>query len=240
MAHRCPHAKRRGDAQAYNPSMAEMLPLFPLGEVLFPGMVLPLQIFEPRYRLMMNRCITNKAPFGVVLITKGEDTSANAEFFPVGTTARITRVQRDEQGRLLVASIGENRFRILQTFKDQPYLQGQVELIPEQPGDRSALDGLTDQAITSLARYLQLITGSNELGETLRDKDFSPQLLSYTIGTLLQVERAEKQAILEVTTTTARLQYEIGLLTSEIRQLKLLKQSQRQEVTAPALLWSMN
>src|SRR5579883_108632 len=102
--------------------MPETLPLFPLSEVLFPGMLLPLHIFEPRYRLMIRRCISEKLPFGVVLITRGQEVGSGAEFFQVGTTARITRVQKEDDGRLYIASIGEQRFRILQTFDDQPYL----------------------------------------------------------------------------------------------------------------------
>ncbi len=219
--------------------MPDMLPLFPLSEVLFPGMMLPLHIFEPRYRLMMRRCISEKIPFGVVLISRGQEVGPGAEFFNVGTTARITRVQRAEDGRLYIASIGEQRFRILSTSDEQPYLQGQVEVIPEQPGEGDMLDGLTERALRLLASYLQIITGSGELGESLREKDLSPQKLSYTIGTLLQVDRADKQAILEVPTTTARLEYENNIMEAELKQLRLLAHSQRQEASPPPF-WSLN
>src|SRR6185312_15255046 len=104
--------------------------------------------------------------------------------------------------------VGDQRFRILQTITSEPYLQGQVEVIPEQPGDSATMDSLSENALRMLSKYLQVITGSSELGESLREKDLSPQKLSYTIGTLLQVERAEKQAILEVPATTDRLQHE--------------------------------
>lgn len=220
--------------------MPDTLPLFPLSEVLFPGMMLPLHIFEPRYRLMIRRCVSEKLAFGVVLITAGQEVGPGAaEFFNVGTTARITRVQRADDGRLYIASIGEQRFRVLQTFTDQPYLQGEVEVIPEQPGDGAQLDALTARALKLLSDYLRVITGSSELGDSLRDKDFSPQRLSYTVGTLLQVDRAAKQAILEVPATTDRLEYEIGVLQAELRQLTLLAHSQRQE-SAPPPLWSLN
>ncbi|HLQ34544.1 MAG TPA: LON peptidase substrate-binding domain-containing protein, partial [Chloroflexota bacterium] len=142
--------------------MPDMLPLFPLSEVLFPGMMLPLHIFEPRYRLMIRRCVSEKIPFGVVLITRGQEVGPSAEFFNVGTTARITRVQRADDGRLYIASVGEQRFRILQTFTDQPYLQGQVEVIPEQPGQNDLLDALTARALAALSEYLRVITGSAE------------------------------------------------------------------------------
>ena len=219
--------------------MPELVPLFPLGEVLFPGMMLPLHIFEPRYRLMIRRCVSEKIAFGVVLISRGQEVGPGAEFFNVGTTARITRVQRADDGRLYIASIGEQRFRILETNSEQPYLQGQVEVIPEQPGDNARLDELTERALSLLSRYLQVITGSNELGESLREKDLAPQKLSYTIGTLLQVDRAEKQAILEIPTTTGRLEHEIAMIDAEMQQLGLLAHSQRQEPTPPPF-WSLN
>lgn len=219
--------------------MVETLPLFPLSDVLFPGMMLPLHIFEPRYRLLVKRCMDERIPFGVVLISKGQEVGPAAEFFPVGTTARIKRVQRAEDGRLYIASVGEQRFRVLETLRDQPYIQGKVEVIPEQPGDGKILDGVTERALTLLERYLEQITGSDQLGDNLREKDFSPQQLSYTIGSLLQVERQEKQAILEVPSTTSRLTHEIELLQSELLQLKLLGHSQRQEPAAPPF-WSLN
>ncbi|MFI5266440.1 MAG: LON peptidase substrate-binding domain-containing protein [Chloroflexota bacterium] len=219
--------------------MPEKVPLFPLGEVLFPGMMLPLHIFEPRYRLMIRRCMSEKIAFGVVLISRGQEVGPGADFFNVGTTARITRVQRGDDGRLYIASVGEQRFRVLETFTDEPYLQGQVEVIPEQPGDSQVLDSLTDRALARLSKYLQVITGSNDLGESLREKDLPPQRLSYTIGTLLQVDRAEKQAILEIPTTTGRLEHEIAMLDGEMQQLALLAHSQRQEPTPPSF-WSLN
>jgi Lon protease-like protein len=219
--------------------MPEVLPLFPLSEVLFPGMMLPLHIFEPRYRLMIRRCVSEKMPFGVVLISRGQEVGPGAEFFNVGTTARITRVQRADDGRLYIASVGEQRFRILQTYTDQPYLQGQIEVIPEQTGEGDLLDSLSQRCYAALSEYLRVITGSAELGESLRQKDLSPQRLSYTIGTLLQVDRAAKQAILEIPTTTERLQYELEMLEGELRQLGLLSHSQRQEPTPPSY-WSVN
>src|SRR5438552_2735676 len=113
--------------------MPETLLFFFLSEVFFLGMMVPLHIFEPRYRLMIRRCVSEKLPFGVVLISRGQEVGLGAEFFNVGTIARITRVQRADDGRLYIVSVGEQRFRILQTLTDQPYLQGQIEVIPEQP-----------------------------------------------------------------------------------------------------------
>lgn len=218
----------------------ETIPLFPLSDVLFPGMMLPLHIFEPRYRIMIKRCVDGQLPFGVVLISQGSEVGSGAEFFPVGTTARITRVQQIEDGRMLIATVGERRFRVLQTIEDEPYLQGQVEMIPEKPGAGEELASLSSEGLRLLAQYLTLFTGSSELGENLSDKDFSPQRLSYTIGSILQVNRQQKQSILEMATTSSRLKHEVELLENEIRQLKLLGQSQTQDVASAPAFWSTN
>ena len=108
-----------------------LLPLFPLRLVLFPGQVLPLHIFEPRYRLMINHCVDEGQPFGVVLMHEdspdwrhysGEVTLPH----DVGTTAHIRQVERLPNGRLNIITVGLHRFRVRQLHFDMPYLQGEV------------------------------------------------------------------------------------------------------------------
>ncbi len=94
------------------------IPLFPLNTVLFPGQVLPLHIFEERYRRMIGQCIEKSWPFGVTLIQEGEEVGGLAKPFKVGTTARVTQVERLDDGRLNIISVGEMRFRIASL--DQP------------------------------------------------------------------------------------------------------------------------
>ena len=78
----------------------ERLPLFPLNSVLYPGTLLPLHIFEERYRSMISRCVEEKVPFGVVLVRSGEEVGGPAEPYDVGTTARVARLQRLPDGRM--------------------------------------------------------------------------------------------------------------------------------------------
>ena len=111
------------------PRAMDRLPLFPLRTVLFPGMALPLHIFEERYRLMIGRCMEERSPFGVVLIRSGEEVGAAAEPHDIGTTARIASVQRLEDGRMNLVALGEQRFRILQLDNSGPYLAGDVEYL---------------------------------------------------------------------------------------------------------------
>src|SRR3990172_3261195 len=113
----------------------ERLPLFPLRTVLFPGMPLPLRIFEERYRLMIGRCLEQRAPFGVVLIRSGEEVGGPAEPYDVGTTARIVRVQRLEDGRMNLVALGERRFRIVHLDRSEPHLSGDVDYLQSAHGD---------------------------------------------------------------------------------------------------------
>lgn len=103
------------------------LRLFPLRTVLFPGMDLPLQVFEERYRTLVAECLEAAEPFGVALIREGPEVGGPAVPHSVGCTARITRVAPTRDGRLALQSVGEQRFRIVQLYEDRPYLSADVE-----------------------------------------------------------------------------------------------------------------
>src|ERR1700757_4702903 len=94
------------------------LPLFPLNTVLFPGMALPLRIFEPRYRLMIEECLTSGGSFGVALISSGREVGDPAVPHRVGTSARIAGAERLSDGRLNIEVVGQERFHILDLYHD--------------------------------------------------------------------------------------------------------------------------
>ncbi len=102
------------------------IPLFPLNIVLFPGMVLPLHIFEPRYRQMIADCQRQELEFGVVLV-QAESTFMREEPHAIGTMAEIRDLDRLEDGRLNIIAMGTHRFRILSQHRKKPYLSGLVE-----------------------------------------------------------------------------------------------------------------
>jgi ATP-dependent Lon protease len=103
----------------------QRIPLFPLEVVLFPGMVLPLHIFESRYKLMIRRCLRTGEPFGIALI-RGE------EIVRVGCTASILRLVRQyDDGRMDILTVGRRRCRIAELFRDQPYLEADVGFLEE-------------------------------------------------------------------------------------------------------------
>ena len=133
--------------------MSELLPLFPLGMVLFPGMILPLHVFEERYRQMVADLLARPEEareFGVIAIRKGREVaSADApELYDVGCVARLRETTRHADGRFDLVTIGTRRFRLLRTDDTLPYYQGEIEELPErlQPGPAPSGEAQPDQA----------------------------------------------------------------------------------------------
>ncbi|MGY1618029.1 LON peptidase substrate-binding domain-containing protein [Geodermatophilus sp. SYSU D00691] len=153
--------------------MGELIPLFPLGSPLFPGVVLPLNIFEPRYRRLVQDLIALPADsdrrfFGVVAIRQGwevEEVAPAAALYDVGCTARLQSVRPQPDGRYRIVGVGGERFRLLDVVvgDDPPYLQAEVEWLAEeeaaaeQAADTEGLSGpagrelAADVARTSMA-----------------------------------------------------------------------------------------
>ena len=128
--------------------MGDLIPLFPLGGALFPGVVLPLQIFEPRYRRLMGDLMSlpehdDRRFFGVVAIRQGwevERVAPAAALYDIGCAARLRRVQPQPDGGFRIVTVGGERFRLLDVVigDDPPYLQGQVEWLAEEEAAEEA------------------------------------------------------------------------------------------------------
>ena len=132
------------------------LPLFPLHTVLFPGMVLPLHIFEPRYRQMIGECIKSGEPFGVVLIQEGVEAGGSAIPYEVGTSAYITQVEELADGRMNIFSIGYQRFRVHELRDSKPYLVGLVEDYPFAGETQPTVQEAVAALIPPLRGYIRL------------------------------------------------------------------------------------
>ncbi|MGL5508973.1 MAG: LON peptidase substrate-binding domain-containing protein, partial [Microcoleaceae cyanobacterium] len=119
------------------PSVAvRELPLFPLPEVvLFPGMPLPLHIFEFRYRMMMNTILDSDRRFGVLMWNSQED-----QVVGTGCCAEIVHCQKLPDDRMKIMTLGQQRFRVLEIVREKPYLVGLVEWIEDQPTDLDLRD----------------------------------------------------------------------------------------------------
>ena len=135
------------------------LPLFPLHSVLFPGVALPLHIFEERYRRMVAHCVERGEPFGVVLIREGREVGGgDVSLADVGTTAIIRRAGRYPDGQLDILTIGGRRFRIGAVHAErEPYLVGDVEILAEPIGERTEARRLGAKIGRRFLRYLDLL-----------------------------------------------------------------------------------
>ena len=140
------------------------LPMFPLGTVLFPYGVLPLHVFEPRYRLMTEHCLAGDATFGVVLIERGSEVGGGDTRFDIGTAARIVRAGQLPDGRYVLATVGVQRLRVRAWLPDDPYPQAEVELLDDPRDEASASD--TGAQCDAVATLLRRVFGLRaELGE---------------------------------------------------------------------------
>jgi len=205
------------------------LPLFPLNTVLFPGTPLDLYIFEPRYRLMIKRCLEDKRPFGVVLIHQGQEADGPlAEPYADGCTARIIKVsQVNEQGHLSLTALGDERFHILSLSQDQAYLTGQVEGTPlESPLSLEVVQGARS-INRKVLQYLRLLSQASKENFNLSELVMPDDSLSvlYLSAALLQIPPSEKQPLLAAETAgdlLTRLERiyrrEIALLSRQLSQ----------------------
>ena len=176
------------------------IPLFPLNTVLFPGGPLPLRIFESRYIDMVSHCMKNDAPFGVVLISDGEETGPST-FHDVGTLARITDWYQGSDGLLGITAIGEQRFRVGSMRRQEDGLNvGTVELMEPEPGQE------VPEELQALANILEnVLDDLGRLYESLpRDPD-NAVWLSYRFIEILPIDLEQKQRCLESSDTLARL-----------------------------------
>lgn len=135
------------------------LPLFPLHSVLAPGIVLPLHVFEPRYRALAKRCIEREEPFGVVWIRDGREVgSGNVSLATVGTMAEIRESRQLGDDRYELLAAGTRRFAVAAVEADrEPYLVGHVEPLEEPVGDPERAAELTWIVLQRFARYLRLL-----------------------------------------------------------------------------------
>ena len=193
--------------------MSFEMPLFPLSVVLFPGMPLPLHIFEPRYRLMIERCLDNDSTFGVAQIIEGQEGYADTRPAPIGCAAEIIEVSPYADGRLNVQTLGTRRFEILSYREQDDYLVGTCQWL-EDDGDEDGLVRASMRIRGLLSRYFDSLSLSTALPAELGDLDVpqDPYALSMFIAAIMTLPNNQKQTLLEMTSTKARLEVEEFLL----------------------------
>jgi Lon protease-like protein len=203
------------------------LPLFPLGTVLFPGLVLPLHVFEPRYRTLVGDLLALPEDvtreFGVVAIRKGwevagpdetsESTSASLTLYEVGCTAELRRSTELPDGRFEIVTVGRRRFRITDIDAvTGPYLRASVSFLPDDLGDASVADRLAGRVLAAFQRYLSLVRGPDQPGEQVPE---DPAVLSYLVAATTTLSLEDRQHLLATPDTVGRLRSELALLNRE-------------------------
>lgn len=199
--------------------MTAELRLFPLNVVLFPGMPLPLHIFEERYKRLVQECLQEDAPFGVVLIREGVEVGGPAVPFDVGTTARIRQVQRLENGRLNILTVGETRFRILSIIRERPYLVALVEWLPNQLGDALETAYLAERVAALFQEYYRLNLALTGQWVAQVGLPGAPDRLADHVAGRLELPPHYKQGLLETVSVTERLRQEAVILEEETKRL---------------------
>ena len=196
--------------------MATRLPLFPLSSVLVPGLVLPLHIFEPRYRVLVKALLElpegAQRQFGVIAIRSGREVAADGveALYEVGCTAELREVTPYSDGRFDLVTVGETRFRLrgLDQEAGTPYHTGFVDFLPERDGDGD-LAALTRRVTRRFAEYRE------QLGVEPTDLPDQPQVVSYLVAAAVVLDLPERQTLLQQPTTADRLRVELEILRRE-------------------------
>ncbi|MBX5470112.1 MAG: LON peptidase substrate-binding domain-containing protein [Thermoleophilaceae bacterium] len=190
-------------------------PLFPLGIVLLPEEVVPLHIFEERYKTMIGECLDEEREFGIVWLAQGG-------LRDVGCTAEIARLlERMEDGRMNILVRGRTPFRLLRRVDDLVYPAGDIELLEDAPGDRSE-PTVADEARERYADLVERLTDSRP------DPAALAELGSYGMAATIDFAPELKQSLLEARSEEQRLAMVAELFTSTLRRLELVERTSEQ------------
>lgn len=208
--------------------MAAVLPLFPLRSVLFPGVVLPLHVFEPRYRALISDLRElpegEDQSFGVVAIRDGREVGQDSveSVYDVGCSAQISAIEMHEDGRYSVVATGVRRFRLRDIDTTGSYFLGEVDFLDEVAGPDA--EALKTPSTALLLGYQRALAGLRGVRSTpLPELPDDPTVLSYLIGAAMVLDLRDKQRLLSTPDTAARLRREQALLRRETALIKELR-----------------
>jgi Lon protease-like protein len=207
--------------------VTEWIPLFPLGTVLYPGLLLPLHIFEERYRHLVRDLVErpdSEGPrfFGVVAIRAGHEVGegAVAALHEVGCTAELRGVEAYDDGRYDIVTSGSRRFRVLALDATLPYLQGEVEWLDEPAGEGPEV--ITASVLRQFRAYRETLLATQEIDDEDDDLPVDPAVLSYLVAATMILDIGDHQSLLAAPDTATRLLLELGLLRRESSILRTL------------------
>ena len=211
--------------------LATNLPLFPLNVVLFPGNILPLHIFEERYRTMIHECLQEDSEFGIILAKGGH---VIGDSYSIGTAVKIIDSDIMEDGRMNIMTVGQYRFEVQEITCQTPYLEALVDPISTNlPIDPTRLQALISRASELCETYENLLAETVTDWEVPKSLPERPFHLACHIATRLQITLIEKQRLLEIFSVDQMLIKEIKILQYEIQRRKATVIAERQFKSIP-------
>jgi uncharacterized protein len=189
--------------------------MFPLGTVLLPHMVLPLHVFEPRYRALMHDVLAGDREFGVVLISRGHEVGGGDERSTTGTIARIVQAEELEDGRWLTLAVGTRRLRVTDWLPDDPYPRAEIHEPDDEP-DEAELAVVRELLDLVAPRVRRVLGMQAELGEdgvpATIELDPDPATASWQLAVITPLNPFDAQQVLDVDGPAQRLRVLDGLL----------------------------
>jgi Lon protease-like protein len=216
-----------------------MLPLFPLGLVHFPGVVLPLHVFEGRYRTLVADLLAlpeDQREFGIIAIREGREVGADGitALYDVGCATVLREADRQDDGRYDLLTVGTRAFRVLELLPpddDRPYFAADVSWLTEDEPEPDAVASLDRAVREALADYLDALCTASGSPPPELDLPQDPRDLAHLVGAIVLLDLPDRQDLLERLDTRARLRRELSLLRRETGLLTHL-----QAVPAPDLV----
>jgi len=199
--------------------MTELLPLFPLGTVLYPGLLLPLNVFEERYRQLVRDLLDQPEPrkFGVIAIREGRETGADgvSALYEVGCVAAVREVTELPDGRYELITVGTERFKLGALDHSKPYLVGTIELLEEPVGDETEIKFAVASVQRGFRAYLEVLASRGSATISVPELPDEPVLLSYLVAASVIIDLPERQRLLAQPDALQRLRAERALLAKE-------------------------
>ncbi len=227
--------------------MREQLPIFPLNTVVFPGVSIPLHVFEDRYRALVHHLLTisdkSMRLFGIVAIREGYEVgqpnlSLVQSLHRVGCVVQMTSVEPDEGGRFDIEVVGRSRLRLHDVDTSGSYLVGDVETLTERTAKGTSTSHEATRTLATFEEYrrrLSAMRGGAVLdGEMPRD----PEYLSYSLAATCLLTLQERQSLLEADTSLDRLVMLRHALLEEMRAMRAIPSLPATEVARTG--WSPN
>ena len=224
--------------------MPEQLPIFPLNTVVFPGVSLPLHVFEDRYRSLVHHLLTisdkTMRLFGIVAIREGYEVGQQGRqsLHRIGCVVQLTSVEPYEDGGFDIEVVGRGRLRLDELDTSGSYLVGDVEMLGERTAKGVDVGTEADRTLTTFEEYRRRL--SRMRGGAVLDGDVphDPEYLSYTLAATCLLTLQERQSLLEADTTLERLVMLRHALVEEMRAMRAIPSLPATEVARTA--WSPN